>query len=902
MYVLAFALDVYGASANVTFPVIALQSPSFNSSLYFQQSLKTKLLSGDVDGIFQTINLVSSTLSAVNCSAAPNCTAFNRNACLDTINTCASCFDGFKGIIGDDNSKCFPEGSTAGSIGSSCKKNTDCLFNYCAHGRCAAPSQTCESASLDTICSEHGSCVFTDNSRNIVKNCTILDPFCNANCVCRSGYGGVDCSLDPLQLAERSTTRSGMCGALLNIIAISDRSAKLFDTIASALLSAYDGTQIITAAGKVECSTVVRFLGTLASKGYLKGTLPSTPGVYHEISSQFVGTGVKTQFAATAGTPANEATRFSKDVITAVKGITQGTIETMVQGQVPVTLVTANIRAVLTNDLLGSLANTAFSPPRTTAESFYGSNQPKIFIVGSGLSSCSDTSGYAQLSTLSFGTNPHSGSDAIQTPLLQFSSQITTKVPIVKKTLTHAADYSSALVADSISITNHTTGPKYFVTLQFSTAQKFNLSIQGKTHYDKNLNVTLPACRLYNSVTAKYVNCANCNISSYTQFNATFACYNLRNLCPTTTSTKKKVVPADYHQQIIAGRGYDRDFDGFYHTGHSWTRSAGTETNAHNTDSRQLEDTDDYTPTDDDGPAGTDDEFTSKNQATGSEFGSILSAIAAELASVLSQNPFAIDLTKATPVLSFVGAFSGFIIIGLIYFLRWDKRERHQAVYLLEEKLSKSRDKIKKDLNAGGNGLINEKRKSYEPENVTTVIQIINRSFVNLSHGRLINTRPQTFSELNTRDPFVAKTRAMEEEEYIDPIAPTVLIAEFTDQVIPGVYSLNKGELHFDRGKYKANASAWADSFHTLRKTHYISGMLYGSSMRTSRTLRFLEMVRIILLGIFIDTLIYGVYFPSDATCTAFLTKKTCLLLPSKVNVSSTPPILSCPPPVPHNS
>lgn len=845
-------------------------------------------MSGDVDGIFQTINLVSSALSAVNCSAAPNCTNFNRNACLDTINTCASCFGGFKGIIGDDNSKCYPEGSSAGSIGSKCKKNQDCLYNYCLRGHCAAPSQSCESASPDTICSGHGTCVFTDNSRNVLKNCTILDPFCSANCVCRNGYGSVDCSLNAQMLSERSTTRSGMCGALLNIIAVSDRSAKLFDTISSALLSAYDNTQIITATGKVQCSTVVRFLGTLASKGYLKGTLPSTPGVYHEISSQFVGTGVTSEFISTAQTPRDDAIRFSNDVITAVKGITQGTIETMTQGQIPVTLTTANIRATLTNDLLGSLADKSFSPPRTVAESFYGSSQPRIYIVGSGLSSCSDTSGYAQVSTLSYGTNPHSGSEAIQTPLLQFSSLITTKTPIVKKALTHSADFYSAAVKDvedSISISNHTSGPKYFVTLQFTTVQKFNLSIQGKTHYDKNLNVTLPACRLYNSVTAKYINCANCNISSYTAYNATFACYNLRNLCPTSTITKKKSVSSGYHELAIAGRGYDRDFDDFYHTGHSWTQSTSAETSTPHTDSRLLIGTDDYEASDDDGPPGADDEFTSKNQATGSEFGSILNAIAAELSSVLSMNPFAIDLTKATPVLSFVGAMAGCIVIGLIYFLRWDKRERHMAVYLVEAKLNKSRESIKKDLNAGGNGLIGMKHKTKEPEHVTTVIQLLNRSFYNLSHGRMANTRPQTFSELNVApDPFAGKKRSMEEEAYIDPIIPTVLIAEFTDQVIPSVYALNKGELLFERGKYKVNASAWADSLRTLRRTHYATGMLYGSSMRISRTLRFLEMVRIILLGIFIDTLIYGVYFPSDSTCAVYTTKETCIFLPSKVH------------------
>lgn len=896
LYIFASAIDIYGSSAKALAIANVKSNPSFNSSKYLENSLRKHIPSGDIDAIFQTINLVSSAVSVVNCTASPNCAALFRYQCLDTVNTCYLCQQGYKGVVGSDNSLCIPEAKTSGAIGRPCTKASDCLYGLCANGVCAAPKKACQSQSPNTICSGHGNCFSYDTSQNIVANCTILDPLCSAKCKCDPGYGAADCSLNPLESADRSSARSSMCGALLHVISVSDRSPQLFDSIASALLSAFEDTEIFTAAGKVQCSSVLRFLGTLATKGFLKGALAKTAGVYSEASSQFVGSGVTDYFLPTAGSRPNEATRFANDITDAVVGMTQGTMKTMVVGQAPVSLVTGNVRLTVKNDLVSLLLNAELSPPRTTSESVYGSVQPKIKVVGNGLSYCSGKSAYAQVSTLQYGTNPHAGSTALQTSMLQFTSTITTQVP-KKTTKTKKAPFaSSEIVADVIAL-----APAYYIILQYATTRNFNLSIQAKP-YDKHLNVTLPECTLYDYDKAKYVSCSNCNISSYTNHNATFGCYNIRNLCPAIGSKRRLTSSGDNdedngdddgdiednvdnYDKKIKDNKFDEDFADYYHSRASqliFEERKGS----YSTGRRNLIGDDEYQPSADDGPASADDQFTSKNQATGSEFGSVLNAIGAELGSILSQNPFAIDLSKATPILSFVGSLAGFLLIGLVFFLRWDKDDRHKIVYLYEEKLRVSRLKIQDDLTKGGNGIHFAKERRKEFESTQRAIKSMNKSFFNLSRGTL-NSPSEQYPQHCSQVSFLSDDIISEEEstDPLDhPLATTVLVADFTHKVLPTMYTLNKGELHYERGRYKIKSNTTADTLRTLLKTHYLSAMWYGSSMRISRTLRFLELMRVVLMGLFIDTVIYGVYFPSDATCEKFETKSTCLSLPSKVS------------------
>jgi hypothetical protein len=110
-----------------------------------------------------------------------------------------------------------------------------------------------------------------------------------------------------------------------------------------------------------------------------------------------------------------------------------------------------------------------------------------------------------------------------------------------------------------------------------------------------------------------------------------------------------------------------------------------------------------------------------------------------------------------------------------------------------------------------------------------------------------------------------------------------VLIAEFSNGMIPVSYAINENSLQHKRGKYFMEDSTWTDALRTLRKTHYFSQMFFEASIKNSRTLRFLEMSRVILLGVFVDTLFFGIYFPSDSTCAVYTSRVDCEAEPSKV-------------------
>ena len=549
---------------------------------------------------------------------------------------------------------------------------------------------------------------------------------------------------------------------------------------------------------------------------------------------------------------------------------------------------------------------------------------------------------------MSFATNPHLGSSAITSPLLQFGATTTTStLKVTKKALAEFdAEYSATMQTDAI-ISKPTVHAKntskiaYYIVVQYSTAQKFNLSIQDKP-YSRSLNVTLPQCSLYNAATMKYVSCVNCNISSYTDYNATFGCHDIRNLCPVSSKSRRLQAYHEHGDDQNSLRGlYPEAFDdeGEYeedeedeqwtnefednvdihtdiHTdadeneggneGESEGESEGSSVRSQWARIRKLKDAgsdsnsttakdDDYQPSADDGPAAADDQYTSKNQASASEFGSIFSAIAAELASVLSLNPFAIDLSKATVTLSFVGSLAVCIVIGIIYFLRWDKKDRHQAVYLLDAKRRYTKNAVHEDLMKGGTGVhsgldefkVNEDKEDLRQLLNSAITKFSSRtlSLGNLSSGKMSTgdslskdgiTNTSAKLSHSTLNSTIEESEENTEKDTHNDSSPAVLVAHFSNEILPKEYLVK------DANRLKQSFT-FEDTIHILQRTHYISHMFFGSSLADSRTLRFLEMCRIVLLGLFIDTVIYGVFFPAGSVCEELTTKLTCLAIPSKI-------------------
>jgi hypothetical protein len=321
--VFAVAADIYGGTANASAPVTTVVSPTTDPSVYLKSLLSTSLLSGNLDQAFSTINLVSSTISIVDCTASPNCTALRRTDCYNTINTCGSCLSGYSGVVGDSNAQCFSAASNSGAEGAPCFKNSTCFYGHCVDQKCAIPSQQCQSNSRYSICSGNGDCQFSDASGNILKQCLITNPFCTAACKCRTGYGGVDCSFDAAAQLARENARVSMCTALLSVIGVSPKSSHLFDSVVAALESAYDYTEITTIYGRATCSRVLRFLGVLAAKGYLGTSLPVSQATFTEITSQFVKSAV-TNPKQNGRRQLTLADQFATDVAYAIAGLTTG--------------------------------------------------------------------------------------------------------------------------------------------------------------------------------------------------------------------------------------------------------------------------------------------------------------------------------------------------------------------------------------------------------------------------------------------------------------------------------------------------------------------------------------------------------------------------------------------------
>ena len=795
--VFARAVDVYLSEANASAVVNVVTNSSVNPATFLKGGITTALSSGNVDAVLGLISAVSSSISSTNCTHAPNCTALNRGPCLESPNTCGACNTGFLGVFGNGNARCHrvvrkhgrrlvavdleaatagptrspskgpSKGPTArpssaggtadgtyviGDVGEKCKQHGNCLYDLCVGGRCLAPNQTCSTNIPGQPCSGNGVCKFFDNSGNpFAGSCSILNVFCSAKCLCQAGFGGADCSLAPSALSAQSSARVTMCAALLKTTVTQDKSAQLFDSITSALLSSYEFSEITSSLGQVRvwrpfssersigihthisppaaplrqvaCSQLLSFLGKMAHAGYLKGTKPTTQQFYAEISSQFVAAsssgGVPPssqlyEMAVSGGTAATTAAAatIASHVSAAVNGITQGVQKTIVAGQAPTSIVTDNLRATMSNELTSKFANAVMSAPQTEAGAASSAPSPAIRLVGSTLNLCGFGGGYAQIGTSQYGSNPFPASTAVQSPLLKFSTGSetkTAKAAAASRRNRRLQEAAEERLRDGWSVGGQASAdggssermlaaktvvlmPAFYVIMPFNTPQTLNFTAIASR--SRKGNFTLPACAIRQGGT--YVSCGNCNITSVTSWNVTYGCFDVDRICPGLSKkgkpTSKPVTRLLRGSKGGAGSGNNGD--------------DGATDDLMNVVSNATAILDDMAG-DDDGGA-TDDQFSSKMTVGGNTFGALAEAVASEITSVLSFNPLTIDLSKAMPVLVLVGSFVFVVLTGFIYFLRVDKFERHCFLYMREYEVEKERKKIEDDLRAGGSGIVVE--------------------------------------------------------------------------------------------------------------------------------------------------------------------------------------------------
>eukprot|EP01036_Dinobryon_divergens_P024404 gene24404-32851_t len=200
--------DVYDAlNANATSQFATKVSRGAIFSLDFQAALihSTNRSSMSLDEIRRNNALSSYVLNFINCSAAPNCSALQRQPCSQTSNTCGSCENAnVIGQSGDSNTLCFRR--TSSTRRQPCLSTQQCFPQQeCVLGVCQFPMQACPSN-----CSGHGSCTFVDVSSGLqLADCRIENDNCAAQCNCNANFQGSDsCSLNSTEAAARRALRA----------------------------------------------------------------------------------------------------------------------------------------------------------------------------------------------------------------------------------------------------------------------------------------------------------------------------------------------------------------------------------------------------------------------------------------------------------------------------------------------------------------------------------------------------------------------------------------------------------------------------------------------------------------------------------------------------------------------
>ncbi|CAM9866972.1 unnamed protein product, partial [Ectocarpus fasciculatus] len=241
-----YALDALGAASRATFGVAvsAYEGGVEELSSLVEAVATEALAAGDTDTVMQVLDVASSSLNAANCTAAPDCTALNRDDCgtdgLREDNTCGECVSEFVGVVGPHNSLCVDttaldatcsDGEKNGDetdvdcggsscspcpSGSACLVDTDCAYNNCPEPAsttsdqiCVSPAKACPN---DCGGATRGTCEYvssTSGAALTAEDCLADTPTstCRASCNCFDGYGGDGCQYSDSELEAAVETR-----------------------------------------------------------------------------------------------------------------------------------------------------------------------------------------------------------------------------------------------------------------------------------------------------------------------------------------------------------------------------------------------------------------------------------------------------------------------------------------------------------------------------------------------------------------------------------------------------------------------------------------------------------------------------------------------------------------------
>ena len=123
----------------------------------------------------------------------------------------------------------------------------------------------------------------------------------------------------------------------------------------------------------------------------------------------------------------------------------------------------------------------------------------------------------------------------------------------------------------------------------------------------------------------------------------------------------------------------------------------------------------------------------------------------------------------------------------------------------------------------------------------------------------LINTDFDSSEESDSDDDNESHDDVDRDDKPVDQYEVTTIVTEFLHKLFPGrtIFTKEKNILEI------------------IFLNHDYFRMFVGSELAQTRVIRFLNVVAVVLVCIFVDTIFFGIFFPSTSTCTLMTTKVT---------------------------
>ena len=479
----------------------------------------------DINVVYQLLGGVASFISASNCTLAFKCTDIGRESCKMTSHTCGSCLSGYVGVVGDSNIPCHPRAPRNITGYGNC---SSCFYGNCANGVCMIPTKSCLSSrgNRNEACSGHGFCQYVSIiDRAILQQCLVTDTGCEAECVCAVGYGGKDCSKTVAEMYELRYIRERVCIYMINLTAIQDASSQLVLAESAVLRKAVDGSELDDA-GAMQCASAVEQMANYAAAGYLDSADIAQQLIMDSLSSV-----VKMCY---------DFRQVSNKIASIISALIEGVQRVMTPGQVSTNIISKYVRTTVHYDTLTYLHGLTWQPPASDADIAYGVSIPTVTMPRDGLDACSLLEYYTQISLTQWVANPHGNATELKSSLLRYSS----------------STRNTTLLSNAFDRINRNTS--FYINLEFTTAQNWTSKVPGCELFTNNQKAP---CK--------------CRAIAYGPYNVTFQCWDMNMLCP--------VVPKSSHYATgnpmnhAGNRRLDFDFQGSETSSSSYTDTTKSE-------------------------------------------------------------------------------------------------------------------------------------------------------------------------------------------------------------------------------------------------------------------------------------------------------------------------------------